>query len=154
VAECIPEKIKLLVYVTAFLIPSGGTVLEIMSKSGNQGLAVRNPNGTSSLVPDKIVPMLYNTTSSEWAERVSSFISAEPSTIMVTPLHLTDDRFGRVPRAYIECKQDNIISLAMQRSMQSRFPCKYIITLDTDHSPFLSAPTDLATNLMSLASKQ
>ncbi len=154
VAERVPEKIKLLVYLTAFLVPSGGTLLNTASKGGDQGMLVHNTDGTTSLAPDKIVPLLYNTTAPEWAERAISLTSPEPPNIFTTPLHLTDDRFGRVSRAYIECKQDNAISLATQRSMQSRLPCKYVITMDTDHSPFFSAPSELAANLIDLASKQ
>ena len=153
VAQRVPEKIKLLVYLTAFLLPSGETLLDNIQKAEDMALLVTNPDGTTNIASDKLIPVFYNTTASEWAERVPSLMSPEPPNTLATPLHLTDDRYGRVSRAYIECKQDQAIPLANQRSMQSRLPCKYVLTMDTDHSPFFSAPSELAANLIDLASK-
>ena len=154
VAERVPEKIKLLVYLTAFLVPTGESLSDNVPTGGDPGMFVQNPDGTSSLATDKIVPIFYNTTASQWAERAISLTCPEPPNIFTTPVQLTDGRFGRVPRAYIECKQDNAITLSAQRSMQNRLPCKYVVTMDTDHSPFFSAPSELVANLIDLASKQ
>ncbi len=161
VAQRVPEKIKLLVYLTAFLIPSGETLYNTATKGndttkkGNDtNVVVSHPDGTMTIVPAKIVPVFYNTTAPEWAERVPSLLSPEPVNIFHTPLQLTDDRFGRVPRVYIECSHDNAIELALQRSMQDRLPCKYVITMHTDHSPFFSAPSELVTHLLDLAARE
>jgi len=151
VTERVPEKIKLLVYLTAFLVSSGETLLDTTSKAENPVPFVHNTDSTTSLAPDKIVPLFYNTTAPEWAERAISLTCPEPPNIFSTPLHLIDDRFGRISCPYIECKQHNTVPLAMQRSMQSRLPCKYVITMDADHSPFFSAPSELAANLIELA---
>lgn len=64
--------------------------------------------------------------------------------VFATPLQLSEDRFGRVPRAYIECLRDNAVPIALQRAMQADLPCGQVETLDTDHCPFFSAP-DLLT---------
>ena len=40
--------------------------------------------------------------------------------------------------------------LALQREMQRVLPCAPVITLGTDHSPFYSAPQELAAALLSL----
>ena len=154
VAERVPEKVKLLVYLAAFLLQSGETLLSTVPKEGGKPFFTTNPDGTASIVPDQLVPVLYSGTPSEWAERAASLMSPEPISTFVTPVQLTDDRYGRVARAYIECKQDQALSLARQRSMQERLPCKYVITMDTDHSPFFSAPSELAANLIDLASKE
>lgn len=154
VAERVPEKIRLLVYLSAFLLPSGESLAGSTSDTDNREWVVIDPTGTITLVPDKIVPVFYNTTAPEWTERVPSLISPEPITTIFTSLNLTDDRFGRVPRAYIECKQDNSLPLTKQHSMQARLPCKYVTTMDTDHSPFFSAPSELVAHLIELATKQ
>jgi pimeloyl-ACP methyl ester carboxylesterase len=57
----------------------------------------------------------------------------------------------RIPRAYIECSLDKAISLPRQRAMYRRFAFDRVITMETDHSPFLSAPGALAEHLDSLA---
>ena len=102
-----------------------------------------------------IIPTFYNKTSSEWAERALHLLSsAEPIVVYKTPVKITDDRFGRVPRAYIECLQDKAIPLDQQREMQKQLPCKYVLTLDTDHSPFFSAPSQLVICLIDLANRE
>lgn len=65
IAERVPEKIKLLVYLAAFLLPSGETLLSNAPKEDGPKWFVSNPDGTASLIPDKIVPVLYNTTAPE-----------------------------------------------------------------------------------------
>jgi len=69
----------------------------------------------------------------------------------LTPVKTTADRFGRVKRAYIECLQDNAVPIELQRKMQSELPCRPVVTLDTDHSPFFSAPAALAGALLDIA---
>ena len=56
-----------------------------------------------------------------------------------------------IPRAYIECSLDRAISLPRQRAMCRRFAFDRVVTMDSDHSPFLSAPGALAEHLDSLA---
>ena len=68
----------------------------------------------------------------------------EPLKPLVTPLRVTMERFGRIPRAYIECSQDRTITLGAQRRMQAALPCDPVLTLASDHSPFFSQPTALA----------
>ncbi|CAF1073960.1 unnamed protein product [Adineta steineri] len=153
VAQRVPENIKLLIYLAAFMIPSGETVSSTVLERKNEDSFVYHTNGTFTIKTDKMVPVLYNTTSSEWIERIPSMLSPEPLNIFSTPLQLTDDRYGRVPRAYIECTQDNAISLTLQRLMRDKLPCKYVVTINADHSPFFSAPSELATGLLDLAAK-
>jgi pimeloyl-ACP methyl ester carboxylesterase len=155
IAQRVPEKIKLLVYLAAFLVPSGETLFGTMAKSERTNMVVsRRPDGTTTILSEKLISVFYNTTASEWAELAPNLISPEPANISQTPLQLTDDRFGRVSRAYIECSHDNAIPLALQHLMQDRLPCQYTITMDTDHSPFFSAPSELVTNLLDLAARK
>ncbi|CAF4582101.1 unnamed protein product, partial [Rotaria sp. Silwood2] len=123
VAQRVPEKIKLLVYLAAFLIPSGETLNDTIANVKIEDFFVHHPDGTLTVKPDKIVPVLYNTTSSEWIERIPSMLSPEPAKIFATPLQLTNDRFERVPRAYIECTQDKALLPALQRQMYNQLPC-------------------------------
>ncbi|MEQ1581103.1 MAG: alpha/beta fold hydrolase [Steroidobacteraceae bacterium] len=62
-------------------------------------------------------------------------------------------RWGRIPRVYIECTADQAISISAQRAMHSQLPCSKVVTLDTSHSPFLSAPDAVAGHLLALQGK-
>jgi hypothetical protein len=57
-----------------------------------------------------------------------------------------------VPRAYVECLDDEVVSLGLQREMAQKSPCATVVSLPTDHSPFFSAPDLLADTLIQLVS--
>jgi hypothetical protein len=71
---------------------------------------------------------------------------------LATPIHITEGNFGRVPRVYIECLRDKALPPALQKKMYATLPCQQVISLDTDHSPFFSAPEELVVHLLSLGS--
>jgi len=148
VAERVPQKLRKLVYLAAWLVPDGATLLEAAGEVGRDAsatLLVMSADGTSStIVPEAIGPVFYNTTPKDLLEHATGMLVSEPMSVFVTPLRLTAERFGRVPRAYIETVYDNAVPLALQRAMQAALPCNPVVTLDTDHSPFYSAPGALA----------
>jgi hypothetical protein len=63
-------------------------------------------------------------------------------------VHLTDERAGSVRRIYVECTRDRAISIGKQREMLAARPCEQVLTIDTDHSPFLSRPQELGGHLL------
>jgi hypothetical protein len=67
-----------------------------------------------------------------------------------TPMALTPARYGTVTRSYIECTQDQAVSIGAQRTMPGRTGCASVHSLDTSHSPFLSAPDRLAAILVAI----
>jgi len=69
---------------------------------------------------------------------------------MATPVAVTQENFGRVPRVYIECLQDRAIPPALQKQMYTATPCRNVLSMDTSHSPFFSAPRALADHLLAL----
>jgi pimeloyl-ACP methyl ester carboxylesterase len=78
-------------------------------------------------------------------------IVVEPHGPRSTPLRLSEERFGSIPRTYIECTADRTIPLPSQRKMQELVPGATVISLWADHSPYLSRPHALATELMAIA---
>jgi pimeloyl-ACP methyl ester carboxylesterase len=76
---------------------------------------------------------------------------AGPNLSRTAPLRFTLERFGSVPRSYIECLHDRITPIEGQRRMQALPPCGKVISLEAGHSPFLSAPDALAEALLALA---
>jgi hypothetical protein len=73
--------------------------------------------------------------------------------VMTTPATVTWDRWGRVPRAFIECSEDRTLPLAKQRAMQAPAPCDPVLMLEADHSPFLCAPDALAEAMLTIAER-
>ncbi|MET0371128.1 MAG: alpha/beta fold hydrolase [Sphingobium sp.] len=156
VAERVPDRLRTLVYLTAFLVPSGDTLFGTMERLPRDRTAEPMPlamaaDGTSTVVDAMAEHVFYNLTEPVWAARARSLLTAEPMAVLSTPLTVTDERFGSVPRAYIECLSDNAIPIALQRLMQDALPCDPVFALDTDHSPFYSDPQGLTDCLLRLA---
>lgn len=154
-AERVPERIDRLVYLTAFLLQPGQSLADVANRHPEVGpaAAIRPADDPSRLMVDRelALPIFYNRTSQEEARAAAERLVPEPFAALTTPLRITAERFGRVPRAYIECAADRAISLDMQREMQAALPCNPVITLETDHSPFYSAVPELARELLKLA---
>lgn len=155
VAELVPDRIQSLVYLAAFLVPNGKTLADMLAIGPSRPVAdgaieMREDGYSSVIAKSKVTPVFYNTTPPDLAARAASLLTPEPMMSFTTPLRISDTRFGRVKRAYIECTEDNAIPIELQRSMQKALPCDPVVTLATDHSPFFSAPEALAKALLDI----
>lgn len=66
---------------------------------------------------------------------------------MTVQVYLQNKQFEKIPKTYIECTKDNVLTIEAQRAMYGKYSC-HVVSLPTDHSPFLSAPEDLIRLLM------
>ena len=154
VAERVPERIKGLVYLTAILLPNGVSVTDRIPQLTAPMEVIPSPDGFSvNPNPKEAASIFYNTTDPMKAQRAIERLTPQPMTLINERLNLSDARFGRVKRAYIECKQDRALPLASQRLMQKELPCDPVVTLDTDHSPFLCAPDQTARALIQISER-
>jgi pimeloyl-ACP methyl ester carboxylesterase len=147
-AELIPERLRLLVYLSAYLIPVGQSLAGV-ARTDSDSLVPPNmipaaSGHTCNLRAEVIRPALFGQCADADCEYALARMTPEPLKPLVTPLKVTAQRFGSVPRAYIECLQDCTVTLAAQRRMQADLPCDPVLALDSDHSPFLSHPDELA----------
>jgi pimeloyl-ACP methyl ester carboxylesterase len=83
---------------------------------------------------------LYHDCGDEITELASALLEPEPNWPGFTPLRLSDSRYGRVPKVYIECTQDRAVTPKLQRMMLRDTPCDRVFSMDTSHSPFFSQP--------------
>ncbi|MEI9991797.1 MAG: alpha/beta fold hydrolase [Rhizomicrobium sp.] len=147
-AERRPEKIKSLVYVTAFLLQDGQAVLDMARADDDSRLngkvEASDDDATARVRPDAIRECFYGECSDADVAFARERLGREATVGFRTPMRTTAERFGRLPRTYIECLKDQAISIALQRRLQAALPCQRVFRLDTDHSPFFSAPDALA----------
>jgi pimeloyl-ACP methyl ester carboxylesterase len=155
VAEQRPERIAALVYVCAFLLGDGQTLLDV-AQNDKKALVMPNvilsPDGASATLRAEILRQaFYADCSDQDYEFAKSRMVPQPTAPFGTRLRLSGVNFGSVPRFYVECLQDRAITVACQRQMQARVGCNQVFTLDCGHSPFFSSTGDLAKCLMSAA---
>ena len=154
-AERAPEAIARLVYVNAFLLRRGETLLGVSARD-DANLSAREmiadeAAGTISVDPASGAPRIYSQMDPADIPAAGVRLLPEPIAALMKPLRITPERFGSVPRAYIETSEDRVLSIALQRAMHEALPCDPVMTLPSDHSPFYSMPDALARALLSLA---
>jgi pimeloyl-ACP methyl ester carboxylesterase len=153
-AELRPAKIEKLVYVAAFLLPSGATILEATSTGANAramtDLVINEDGSAAAVKPESIRHVFYADCEDSDVALARTLLVPQALAVSVTPLSTTDENWGSVPRCYIECTQDNAIPIEAQRAMVSELSCRRVITLETSHSPFFSSPDELSAHLLQL----
>ena len=99
--------------------------------------------------PDRAREIFYQRCSEADAARAIGRLRVAP----LRPLAagLAGEIPSQLPRAFIECTEDRAISLERQRFMAARGRMDAVRSLETDHSPFLSAPAALVARLLELA---
>jgi pimeloyl-ACP methyl ester carboxylesterase len=156
-AELAPQAILGLVYLAALPLPAGRKAFEAAAVEDARNMVEpdQGPEDGLSLriKPEAARALFYNRASPEDVAWASARLCAEPLAPNRVPLTVTRERWGKLPRAYIECLDDQAVPIALQRAMQAELPCDPVITMDSDHSPFLCAPEALAAHLADIASE-
>jgi pimeloyl-ACP methyl ester carboxylesterase len=155
-AEVRPHKVRMLVYLAAYLLADGESVSQTALKD-ERSLVAPNmlfaPDRKSSTLRDTAVKdALYGECQDEDVILAQSLLAPEALAPLTTPIRTSAANFGQVPRIYIECRRDRAVSLSEQRRMVRALPCQQVLSMDTDHSPFFSAPDELTAHLLSLQS--
>ncbi|MEP7244433.1 MAG: alpha/beta fold hydrolase [Gammaproteobacteria bacterium] len=154
VAEHRPKIVRTLVYVTAFLLRDKESLFDKAAQDP-ESLIVKNmvmsEDKTSSTVRDEALREgFYEECSEEDFIRARSLLRPEPSLPLATPVRVTEGNWGGVPRVYIECLRDKALRPHMQKQMYTTLPCRKVLSIDTDHSPFYSRPDELVAHLRSV----
>lgn len=156
-AERRPDRIKYLVYVAAFLLSDDRSLSMAMKDdtgSAASPYVQRSEDGLSILMPEEgLRAATYDGMSEEQISWCLPRLQPEPIKPITTPLELSEDNCGRVPRAYVECTKDKAITLEQQRWMQQDLPCDPVLTLDCGHMAPWTEPDAVADFIAGLASR-
>jgi pimeloyl-ACP methyl ester carboxylesterase len=157
VAEEHPEKIQTLVYLTAFLPQNSESLLQI-ARLNVDSLLMPNlmANEEQGYLTFKegapLKEIFYGDCPDDDVARARSLLVPQAIAPMATPVRITAEHFGRVPRVFIECLRDRTIAPPIQKMMYTATPCQTILSMETSHSPFFSAPQELVRHLTELSS--
>jgi pimeloyl-ACP methyl ester carboxylesterase len=153
-AERAPEAMLGLIYITAVLIPAGMSMMRAFDGEATNLMdkVTTTADGLAFIFDrDAARRCFYNRAAPEDAEAALDRLCPEPIAPNHQPMSVTQERWGSVPRAFIECADDKTLRLAFQRRLHQALPCDPVVTLDSDHSPFLSMPAELADHLTAIA---
>jgi pimeloyl-ACP methyl ester carboxylesterase len=150
VAEAVPERIATLVYVAAFLPRDGDALLPLSQDPANAGsdvgkyFVLDTARGVASFKPEGLVDLFCADCDAAHQAAIRAHPQPEPLAPQATPVRLTPERFGRVPKVYVETLRDRNVTHPLQELMLSRTPVQRRVRLDTSHAPMLSMPDRLA----------
>jgi pimeloyl-ACP methyl ester carboxylesterase len=155
-AEHCPKQIRALVYMCAFL-PRNGDSLMTWASQDKESMV--NPTTTTPLADGTLGFKLESTREAFYGNCAEDDITFALSRLVPqstapfeAPVETTAERWGSIPRYYIECAADRAITLNLQREMQKQSSCRKTFSINSDHSPFFSAPQELADILSQIGS--
>jgi pimeloyl-ACP methyl ester carboxylesterase len=159
VAEWRPQRLAATVYVNGLMFRSNeGLVsfLDAQQHLGVEDLVLKNmkishDGQTASFPGEAAGDVIYNACTPDLAQWATDRLRDQRMQVYQDRLRLTPQRYGSVRRFYVEGLQDRAVSIVYQRAMIENTPCERIFTLDSDHSPFLSMPDELARILCEVA---
>jgi pimeloyl-ACP methyl ester carboxylesterase len=154
VAELHPERIRELVYVAGILPKGGQTMAEILAGDPAsliaQNQVLSGDRQSVSIREEALKDIFYGDCSEADVARAKRLLVPQALAPVLAQIHTTERRFGWVPRVYVTTLQDRAIIPDLQARMYTALPCRKVVMLNTSHSPFFSAPTDLAGQLHGL----
>jgi len=157
VAELRPTKVKKLVYLTAFLLPNGGSFFgAVQGVEGSK--AVENfylsEDKTYALVKEHEIQNAFaHDIPKEAFDGAKPYIVPEPAAPLMYELQITDENFGKIPKYYIECTEDRAIPIEVQRAMYNG-KVEKSYSLNSSHTPNFSQPKNLANILLEIQNEK
>ena len=165
-AERAPELVDHVVYLSAFVPASRPRFFDYLNAPENatargRGLGLGDPGALGAVRIDPLSPdpayveelrqTYYHDTPADRFDRWRSVLSPDlPLAVPATPVVLTAQRWGRLPRTYVRCAQDRALPAAVQDLMIAEadraLPAEpfTVRTLPGGHSPFAARPQELA----------
>ncbi|WP_406275654.1 alpha/beta fold hydrolase [Nocardia sp. NBC_00881] len=157
-AERCPEKIAAIVYLAAIVLNGGRSMMtdpDMARLFGelSSSLILDEQNAASIFPPELAIRCFYGDCDAADTALALRLLTPEPNSAMSTPIDVTAQRFGTVPRFGIQTLNDGLHPADLQQMMYKRNDFAEIVSLPTAHSPFLSAPDLLTEQLLYFADR-
>jgi pimeloyl-ACP methyl ester carboxylesterase len=152
-AERWPNLVSRIVYVAGIMLPNGMSFVDVVAMAvpdhpdavGVNPSIVYSPDGRVTHVPPAAaVAHFFNDYEADDAATAARRLTPQGEGGRAVVMRTTVERFGRIPRLYVEALNDKSVILPVQRLMQNLSPGAQVVTLPTGHVPQFSAPDQLA----------
>lgn len=140
-----------LVYLTAFCLDEGESVMQLAQHPSGGPVELGTAmipldDGTSILDREKAAPALYGKCDSHAIAAAVARLCPQPFATLTQPANGAPWR--SIPSTYVICTEDKSIHPGHQQFMSER--CANVVSLATDHSPFMSMTSETADILTGL----
>lgn len=153
VAETLPERARGVVYIAGMMLPSGTgftsvvqAIIEEHPDAAGIGphLEWEDDRMVTRVPPDAAASIFFNDLPPAEARRAAERLGPQAEGSRALVPWWTAERFGKLPRLYIEATEDRSVTLAAQRKMQAMVPGAEVISLRSGHAPQVSQPGAVA----------
>jgi pimeloyl-ACP methyl ester carboxylesterase len=151
-AQNAPERVARLVYAAAYLPQNGDSLYKLsMQDGGSQVGRYWRRDDPKSYSPatwaaEGLIATVCADCSPADQRRLRATHRAEAvPPLLGTPVTLSVERFGRVPRTYVHTQNDATVSFGLQQRMVAAWPSTAVVaTLPTGRLPMLTQPRAVA----------
>ncbi len=159
IAEQIPGRIERLIYVAAFLLREGDSVLAAMQSDADGELLsqiVFSEDQSYATVPEQALRGVgFHDVDEEVIQRVlPQMIAKQATEPFLASVALSQSNFGSVSKSYVRTTIDRITSPDLQDRMISNWAVESVHEISSGHFPAFSVPAELAEALLSAVTKK
>ena len=160
VAEVMAEQVAGIAYIAGMMLPSGLGFAELadeVQKTQPEAAGIwpylewSEDRQSSTVPPQAVCDVFLQDLPPELAMAAAQRFCAQPEGTRALVAEWSAERFGQLPRLYIEAQQDKSVVLSVQRRMQQLTPGAKVVSLDTGHVPQVTATQVVADALLSFA---
>ena len=157
VAELIPGKIEKLIYVAAFLLNEGESVLEAMQNDSDGKFfpeVIFSDDQTYAMIPEQTLRTIgLHDVKENIIQRVLPLMASQQATEpFMAKVAVSEKSFGSVPKTYIRTSIDKVTSPALQDTMIANWEVETVLDIESGHFPAFSAPEKLAELMLEFSS--
>ena len=153
-AERHPDRIERTIYLASLMLPSGKRVLDYMPDRDaaiSRHVQVNRRALWDWLDPAVYREGLYADCDADDITLARALLVPEPVRPALTRLKLTDERYGRVPRAYIRLTEDRAVSPKLQDRLLNETRVERVESIRGSHSVYFSQPDSLTATILRLS---
>lgn len=151
-ASRLPAQVTACVFVAALLPRDGESLLDLIRQQdapGVQAYVRPGPVPGTTTLSDEAPAALFPDASPRAAAAAMSALSPQPNKAQTDKAQIGPALAG-VPKAYIHCTEDRVVSYPLQQQMVAATPCEAVFTLECGHVPLLTQPKALSEILLGL----
>lgn len=154
-AEEHPDRVEALVFVAGFILSDGESVLDVMKADADgkllPGLIFTEDQSAATVSAETLKTVVYNGGTAEQVAAAAPQLRPQSTEPFFAKTVVSAPKFGALKKYYIECSDDQVLSISKQRELAHRFGCTSLGTLQSGHVPLVTAPVSLAAALAKFA---
>ncbi|MEP6622304.1 MAG: alpha/beta fold hydrolase [bacterium] len=143
VAEEMPQSVEALVFVSGFVLRADESLFDVMSADTGvtflPKLVFTEDQSAATVSMETLASMVYNGGSEAQVAKAAPLLRPQATQPFFAHTTLSDANFGPIRKLYVECDDDRVLSLDMQRTIEGRFGITPLATLHCGHVPLVTA---------------